>query len=157
MQTIAILTLIIGIVCLFAELFMPGFGLFGILGFICILASWGVTIFAFKLGFIIVLIEIILLGLGGFFIIKRLKRMQIYSKFILSDIVEQDKKQIGNMEHFVGKEGVAKTDLRPFGSAEFNGINIDVLSDDGYIKKDCLIKVVKFEENKLYVKMINSN
>lgn len=157
MQTVAFLTLVLGVLCLLAELLMPGFGIFGMLGIVFMFVSWGVTIFTFKLGFIIVLIEIMFLGLISFFAIKKLKRMQIYSKFILSDVVEQDKKQIGNMEHFIGKEGIAKTDLRPFGSAEFNGINIDVLSDDGYIKKNCLIKAVKFEENKLYVKLLNTN
>ena len=61
------------------------------------------------------------------------------------------------MEEFIGREGICKTDLRPFGSAEFNGIVLDVLSDDGYIKRNSLIKIIKFEDNKLYVRLVNSN
>ncbi len=157
MEILVILLLIVGLTCLFIELLMPGFGVFGIIGIILILLSWGITIFTFKLGMVIVLIEIVLITTILYLTIKKLKRMQIYGKFILSDVVEKDKKQVGNMEEFVGREGICKTDLRPFGSAEFNGIILDVLSDDGYIKKNSLIKIIRFEDNKLYVRLINGN
>ena len=157
MEILVILLLIVGLTCLFIELLIPGFGVFGIIGIILILLSWGITIFTFKLGMVIVLIEIVLITTILYLTIKKLKRMQIYGKFILSDVVEKDKKQVGNMEEFVGREGICKTDLRPFGSAEFNGIILDVLSDDGYIKKNSLIKIIRFEDNKLYVRLINGN
>ncbi len=158
MEMLAILTLLVGVTFLIIELLMPGFGIFGIIGLGLIILSWGVTIFIFKaLGIFIVLVEIVIMALGLFIVIKKLKNKQIYGKFILSDVLEKEKKQVGNMEDFIGKEGICKTDLRPFGSGEFNGVVLDVLSDDGYIKKNSLIKITKFEENKLYVKLLNSN
>ncbi len=157
MEILVSLLLIVGLAFLFIELIMPGFGIFGVLGLIFMILSWGITIFSFKLGALIVLIEILSITLFLYFFIKKLKRMQLYGKFILSDVLQNEKKDIGNMENFVGKEGICKTDLRPFGSAEFNGIILDVLSDDGYIKKNSIIKVIKFEQNKLYVRLANSN
>ncbi len=157
MEILVLLLLIIGLFCIFIELLMPGFGIFGIIGIIFIILSWAITIFTFKLGIVIVLIEIIFISILLFLIIKKLKNMQIYGKFILSDVVQQDKKEVGNMEELVGREGICRTDLRPFGSAEFNGVVLDVLSDDGYIKRNSLIKIVKFEDNKLYVRLVNGN
>ncbi len=157
MEILVTLLLIVGLFCVFIELLMPGFGIFGILGIIFIILSWGITISTFKLGIVIVLIEIIFISILLFLIIKKLKNMQIYGKFILSDVVQQDKKEVGNMEELVGREGICKTDLRPFGSAEFNGVVLDVLSDDGYIKRNSLIKIIKFEDNKLYVRLVNGN
>ena len=157
MEILVSLLLIVGLAFLVIELLIPGFGIFGIVGIILMILSWGITIFSFKLGILIVLLEIFAITLGLYIFIKKLKRMQVYGKFILSDVLENDKKDIGNMENFIGREGVCKTDLRPFGSAEFNGIVLDVLSDDGYIKKNSIIKVIKFEENKLYVRLANAN
>ena len=153
-----LLLLMIGITCLVVELLMPGFGIFGIVGIISLILSWGITLFTFKtLGIVFVLVQIVVMPFALYLVIKKFKRMQIYGKFILSDVVEKDKKQVGNMEEFIGREGICKTDLRPFGSAEFNGIVLDVLSDDGYIKRNSLIKIIKFEDNKLYVRLVNSN
>lgn len=157
MEILIIFLLIVGLSCLFVELLIPGFGAFGIIGIILIILSWIITIFSFKFGILIVLIEILSITLGLYFAIKKLKRMQIYGKVILTDVLENDKKQVGNMEYFVGKEGISKTDLRPYGSGEFNGIALDVVSDDGYIKRNSLIKVIKFEDNKLYVGLVNRN
>ena len=157
MEILITLLLIVGLLCVFIELLMPGFGIFGILGIIFIILSWIITIFTFKLGIVIVLIEIIFISILLFLIIKKLKNMQIYGKFILSDVVQQDKKEVGNMEELVGREGICRTDLRPFGNAEFNGVVLEVLSDDGYIKRNSLIKIIKFEDNKLYVRLVNGN
>ncbi len=157
MEILIILLLIVGLASLIIELLMPGFGVFGITGVILMILSWGITIFKYTFGIGIVLIELVVITLGLYLLIKRLKHMQIYGKFILSDVVEKDKKDIGNMEEFIGREGICKTDLRPFGNAEFNGVVFEVLSDDGYIKKNSLIKIIKFEDNKLYVRLVNGN
>lgn len=157
MELLIVLLLVVGLACLFVELLMPGFGVFGIVGAILIILSWGITIFTFRLGIVIVLVEIAVITVGLYLAIKKLKRMQIYGKVILNDVLQNDKKQVGNMEEFIGREGICKTDLRPFGSGEFNGVVLDVLSDDGYIKKNSLIRIIKFEDNKLYVKLVNSN
>lgn len=157
MEIFIILLLVVGLASLIIELLVPGFGIFGIIGIIFMILSWGITIFKYTFGIGIVLVELVFITLGLYLLIKRLKRMQIYGKFILSDVVEKDKKDIGNMENFVGREGICKTDLRPFGNAEFNGVILEVLSDDGYIKRNSLIKIIKFEDNKLYVRLVNAN
>lgn len=157
MEILIILLLVVGLASLIIELLVPGFGIFGIIGIILMILSWGITIFRYTFGIGIVLVELVFIVLGLYLLIKRLKRMQIYGKFILSDVVEKDKKDIGNMENFVGREGICKTDLRPFGNAEFNGVILEVLSDDGYIKRNSLIKIIKFEDNKLYVRLVNGN
>ena len=68
MEILVTLLLIVGLFCVFIELLMPGFGIFGILGIIFIILSWGITISTFKLGIVIVLIEIIFISILLFLI-----------------------------------------------------------------------------------------
>lgn len=157
MEILSMLLLIFGMMSLIFELLLPGFGIFGLFGMIFIILSWGMTIFLFKFGVLIVLTEIILLSLLVLIIVKQLKNMKLYRKIVLSDVVGKEQKEIINIEHFIGMEGLTKTDLRPFGTAQFNDIIIEVLSDDGYIKSNSKIKVMRIEENKIYVKPLNCN
>lgn len=157
MHILAIVLLALGIFSLIVEMLIPGFGIFGVFGIIFIIASWGITLFVFKFGLLIVFFEIIFVSVFMFLLIKELKRRQIYCKLILCDILPNSKKDIGNLEDFIGREGTSKTALRPFGIAEFNGINIEVFSDNGYISNNIKIKVIRVSENKMYVKALNSN
>lgn len=153
----ALLLLIIGVVSLVVELLLPGFGIFGIVGAIAVFISWAITIFSGVFGIFIVAIEIIIISLAFIFIIKKLKRMQIYGKIILTDVIRKEKKEISNLEELIGKEGVAKTDIKPFGRAEFNGIILDVYSDTEYIKVLSKIKVTRVFDNKMYVSISRAN
>lgn len=157
METLIVVLLIVGLFLIGVELIVPGFGIFGILGALSLLTSWAVTIFTFKLGIFIVALEIVILYFAFYFIWKYIRKRQLYSNLILFDTLKEDKRKIGNMEYFVNKEGICKTDLRPFGNVDFNGMIVEVLSDDGFVRKNSIVKATKFEDNKLYVKCVNSN
>lgn len=156
MQLLAIIFLIIGIILLLIEILIPGFGVFGIFGVILIVTSFYMTTLFFKFGIIIVLLEMILALFIFYMLIKKMKRMQLFGKIVLSDSVK-NKKEFANLEEFIGREGITKTALRPTGDAEFNGIIIEVISENGYIENNIKIKVTRILENKLYVKQLNCN
>lgn len=158
MQLLTIIFLIVGIILLGIELIVPGFGIFGISGIISILISWIMTVSTFKFfGITIVLFEIIFISIGFYMLFKKMKKMQLFGRIILSDSNNKNKKDFANLEEFIGREGITRTALRPAGDAEFNGITIEVVSDSGYIDNNTRIKVTKFLENKLYVKPLNYN
>ncbi|MDE6181986.1 MAG: NfeD family protein, partial [Eubacteriales bacterium] len=110
----------------------------------------------FRFGIIIVLLEIIVCFLTFYTLIKKMKRMQLFGKIILSDSIK-NKKEFANLEEFIGREGMTKTALRPTGDAEFNGVILEVMSENGYIDNNTKIKVTRILENKLYVKQLNYN
>lgn len=156
MEILAIILLITGLIFCIIELIVPGFGIFGILGLILILISWALTIIFIPFGLLIVLIEVILGCYIFYLIINYIKRKQIFGKIVLYDIIK-NKKEIANLDEFVGREGITTTALRPFGNAQFNSIILEVVSENGYINNNTKIKCTRVIENKLYVKQINSN
>lgn len=157
MEILSIILLILGYVSIVIEMLIPGFGIFGIAGVISIAISWGITIFTIPIGIFIVMAEIILSIICFVFIIKKMKKMQIYGKVILTDVIGNNKKTVANLEQMIGKEGTTKTDMKPFGKVEINGMTLDAYSESGYIKVLSKIKVVRVIENKMYVAYINKN
>ena len=73
---------------------------------------------------------------------------------------EEQKKDQGyissdDLKYFIDKEGIAKTDLRPSGSADIEGLKLDVVSDGEYIAQGSKIKIVKVQGSKILVKKLN--
>ena len=56
-----------------------------------------------------------------------------------------------DMEYLIGKKGVALTDLRPSGKGEFDGVKLDILSSNYYIKKDSALVITEVKNNRILV------
>jgi len=56
----------------------------------------------------------------------------------------------------LGKEGITKTDLRPQGMVDFNGTNVEVVSDAKFIPVDKRVKVVDVQNRRVFVKLIEN-
>ncbi len=54
----------------------------------------------------------------------------------------------------IGKEGLALSDLRPIGTAEFADERVDVSTDGEYINKGTPVKVVRFDNMKVVVRAV---
>lgn len=157
MVYLAITLLLIGIACLFIEVFVPGFGVFGISGIISIIVSSIITVIFIPFGIIIVVSEIIIIALLMIAILNYIKRHQLHGKIILDESLNYEKNEMGDLDYFVGKEGITKTPLKPFGNVDFNGVTIEAYSDGEYIQSHEKVKVINVHENKIYVKKLNSN
>lgn len=157
MMYLALILLLIGIICLFTEVFIPGFGVFGITGIILTIISAVITVIFIPFGIIIVVSEIILLSLLMLIVLNYIKKHQLYGKIILDETLNYEKKEMGDLEYFLGKEGITKTPLKPFGNVDFNGVIIEAYSDGEYIQPHEKIKVINVHDNKIYVKRLNSN
>ena len=57
-----------------------------------------------------------------------------------------------NMKHLLDMEGVALSELRPAGFIEIDGEKLDALSEGEFISKNSLVKVVRVEGSKIYVR-----
>lgn len=158
MQWVPALLLIVGVVMLIVEMFVPGFGFFGITGTLSLIAGIVVRIcqglnltqslalilivlgfFVFVVAFMIYGAQYGILGKTGLF-----ERRSTLSK----DYNEADRKT----RKLVGKSGKAITNLDLAGKAKIRGKIYDVVSISSYIEKGANVKVVEIKDNAIMVR-----
>lgn len=149
--------LFLGIALLVIEAFIPGFGVLGVSGIAAIIISSVIVVFTVPFGPFIVIGEIIVLAFAIYMLFKFLKKNQLYNKLILNETLNSEKKDIGNLEYYIGKEGVTKTSLRPFGTVDFDGVTVEVCSDSGYVEAQKSVVVTEISGQKIMVKLLNKN
>ncbi|MCL2351594.1 MAG: hypothetical protein FWC55_03570 [Firmicutes bacterium] len=152
MLMVSIVILIIAAAFLLAEAHIPGFGFFGITGIVLLLVSTVITVVYVPFGIVVVLGEYAVLAGGVAVFVRWAKSRQMYGQFILRDTLNEDKSGFGDLDAFLGKEGVAKTSLRPVGVADFNGVSLEVTADCAYIQENTRIKVTEVSGRKLVVR-----
>ena len=67
---------------------------------------------------------------------------------------EQGFRSTEAMEVFLGKVGRTLTTLRPTGSADFDGVKLDVVSDGEYIEPGCPVEITKVEGRRILVRAL---
>ena len=146
-----IIIAMLGLLLLFVEILMPGFGLFGILGTISLL---GTLVAVFKLyGFTIFLIMLIAVVIIFFGMIAFAKKSGLYNKVVLRD--RQDAKGFDEapLQGLLGKTGMTHTELKPFGVAEIDGQIVDVCSTGDFIDRNVKIQVIQITGKTVTVKV----
>ena len=147
---IIILTLL-GLLLLFVEVLMPGFGLFGILG---TLALMGALVMAYKFyGFFIFLLLLILAVLLFFAMILFAKKSGLYNKVVLKEQQQEKGFDESTLQGLLGKIGVTHTELKPFGVAELEGKLVDVCSTGEFIDRGTQIQVIQIVGKTVTVKV----
>lgn len=148
MDSIALVFIIIGIVLLIAEIFIPSFGITGVFGIIAIIIGVIFTADTFFGGMI--LFTIIL----AFSILLMFIAYKLFAKkgspLILEESLRDDQSNM-SLEFFVHKEGVAITPLRPAGTADIDGVRLDVLTQGEFIEKGSPVKVTSIQGKKILV------
>ena len=149
-----VLLFIVGMGLLILEVFVPGFGLFGIAGILSILASFyfvlGGNASALNWLAISIVAALTLFAL----MIKYLPSNPDWNLFVLKDKQENSEgySVTPDLTQYAGKSGVAVTTLRPAGIALIDGIRIDVVTFGDYIDAGTNIVVDKVEGSKIFVK-----
>lgn len=166
-----ILVFLAGLILLALEIFViPGFGIAGISGILCIIIGLGLALIDNdKLNFegigmlsvgwaFFRVTAVVFFGLIFFLIFgKSMFESKALAPMILKNeetahhgfsVARADYKQLG------GKEGVALTDLRPSGKVSIEEEVYDALTMGEYITKGTAIKVVKHEGYSIVVKQV---
>ncbi len=140
----------LGLLLVFVEILMPGFGLFGILGAISLLGSLIVTFQMY--GMMMFMIMLVLLILAFFALILFAKKSGLYNKVVLKD--KQDAKGFDEtmLQGLLGKTGLTQSTLRPFGVAEFDGQTVDVCSQGDFIDRGEKVQVIQITGKVVTVK-----
>lgn len=161
----------VGLILLLLEIFViPGFGVAGILGIVCIVASLalsGIDDFTFEflpdfVGAIIrSLFFVISCSLISVFASIWLSRKLFGSRRLNFALHAEQKVEEGfvgvdmTVKEEVGKEGVVFTDLRPAGKVEINDDVYDAVSNTGaFIQKGTRVKVIKYQAGQVYVEKL---
>jgi membrane-bound serine protease (ClpP class) len=154
MVTLCIILLALSLVCLVVEMFMPGFGVFGISGLLLMIASAVLAVMYIPFGWVFVAAEVAVLILFGYLIFMRIRKRQLYGKLIMNETLNDEIPTFGDLESLIGKEGRTMSALRPFGEAEFNGKQLEVSSEGAYIEKDVRVRVSAINNNRIIVRVM---
>ncbi|MGP4107228.1 NfeD family protein [Virgibacillus sp. L01] len=152
----AIILLILGLVLIIAEFFVPG-GIVGLLGVGSVVGSLlisgqdiGHMSMSIGIAFIVAIIAAIIL----------FKSMGMEKGFFRHIILkDQTSTELGyvssvNRLELIGLEGVTVTQLRPSGTAIFDDERLDVVSEGGFIQSNKPVKVVKVEGVRVVVREV---
>ncbi len=155
--TIGLILLIAGFVLAGVEMCVPGFGLPGISGMICLVAGVIMTSKSIEQGIMNTIIVVVILAVMMTIVMLIMHLPRKSSPIVLNDEMTNMSEYIDDddLGCLIGKEGMAITDLRPFGKGMFEGVELAVRVYDGkYIQHGSRIKIIGQKDNTLLVKMI---
>ena len=144
----ACIAMIAGFVFLVIEMWIPGFGLPGITGIALMVCGIAAAEPTGMQALALVLFWAVLLGIALAVTMRSLAKGRLgRSKLILNDSVNAEQTDVLP----VGTKGIARTDLRPSGIAEFAGARVSVVADGEYIPKGTHVTVTRADGNRVEV------
>ncbi|HIS28154.1 MAG TPA: nodulation protein NfeD [Candidatus Avamphibacillus intestinigallinarum] len=152
----AILLLILGIILIVIEFFIPG-GIVGAFGVASIVGSLFMSGYSLANMALSVSIAIVVAAIVGFIMYKYVGLNKgLFKHIVLSDrtMTEQGYISSDDKSSLLGQVGKTLTALRPAGTAIFDQDRVDVVSEGRFVEKDCLIKVVQVEGVRVVVREV---
>lgn len=152
----ALICLILGLALMVFEMFTPGMGVPGILGFCLLIAAIVLRADTFANGAFTLAIILVLLGAAAFFVFRSFKKGVLSrSPIILKESIGEKSTSLSDadMQLLVGQEGIALTALRPSGNAVFGERRLDVVSEGEFIAKGAKIVIIRVEGLRVLVKL----
>lgn len=149
-----ILFFVLGLVLLVVEIFIPGFGIFGILGICSILLSFYYILGAGVVGAQWLALSLVVAIAIAAVLVKYLPSNPAWKLFVLKDNQKSKYVKSTNYEKYVGKKGTALTVLRPAGRAVIAGDKLDVLTEGDFIEEGSEIVVSRIKNNKIFVETL---
>lgn len=153
---LTVLLLVIGFGLVFLEMHIPGIGVPGILGAICLILAVVLTAQNFAQALVMALAILAILGIMIGVVLTWFTKGKLFKPLILA---EEQKKEHGyisssDLDYLLGKKGIAITDLRPSGSVDIDGVKLDVISDGEYILSGTKVEIFEVSGVKLLVKKV---
>lgn len=153
-----VLLFILGVILLGVEAMMPGFGLFGLGGILCIGISIVLAAPSWEAGIIsltVALVGTIILVMLSF---KLLSKRKFWDRLVLGIKYKKEDGYVSqgqDMSKYVGLKGEAYTILRPAGTALLeDGARLDVVTDGEFIPQGNKIEVIRVEGLRVVVREV---
>ncbi len=172
-----IIAIVAGLVCIAIEIFIiPGFGVFGVLGFVLVFGGLVGTFVSaggsmsspqtqqqLMHGTVVVLLALVTAGVGWWLFIRKAQDLPLFQKLLLNDTPANLNGPERSLLHAivaddgsvrVGDLGETTTPLYPIGQADFNGQIHDVYSAFGTIERGERVRVVKVNRMRIEVEPV---
>lgn len=152
----SIILVIIGIILIVLEFFVPG-GIMGLLGVLSIITS--LLLAAENISHMIfsILIAILVTIIASVVLFRRFGYEKgIFRRIILFDSTSSEQGYVSNQNRLdlIGLEGTTVTPLRPSGTAVFNDERVDVVTEGSFISSNIKVKIIKVEGSRIVVREI---
>ena len=147
---------LVGIAFLIVELFLPGFGVMGICGVLClitVIVLQFITAQPLVATLVAVVLGLVLVTMVVVFMRSMKNGLLFRSPIVLKDRIEAEavKPSTGALDQLVGKTGKTLTPLRPSGIALIEGQRYSVEAQATFIDKDTEITVRSVDGTKITV------
>jgi membrane-bound ClpP family serine protease len=153
---LAAICLVVGLVLMTIEIFYPGFGVFGLAGAVLLIAGVVLTARNATEAFILIMAILAVLAVIFTAFLRSASKGKLNKSLVLNNTLDRASGYIGteDLNYLLGKEGVTNTVLRPSGTADFQGVKLDVVSDGEFISQSTKVKIIKVEGRRIVVKTI---
>ncbi len=152
-----VILFIAGVILLIIEATIPGFGVVGIGGIICIVISIILASSSPAAGLITILVSFALTAVILPIIFKHAPKSKLFERIVLTVQLRKEAGYISSYDKstdLLGKTGVALTNLRPAGAVLLDGKRIDVVSNGEFITMNTKVKVIKVEGIRIVVEKV---
>lgn len=158
MIVLAVILVLIGVVMTGIEGIIPGFGIFGIGGVLCLVLGAFLMTDDMRSGFICSGVLVACLPVTIPLVAKLLKEVPLVKRLVrTSALTTEEGYSAKNKENdsYIGKVGKASSPLRPSGSILLeDGTKLDVITRGAYIEKDAQVRVIKAEGTWFVVELV---
>ena len=154
----SIILFVLGLILLIIEMLHPGFGLPGGLGIVCMIVDVCITAKTWTQGLILTAVILALIAVLVIVCIVLAQKGKLPGKLILKQSTDRASGftagATGARQDLLGKTGLAATDLRPAGIADFDGQRLDVVTQGGYVARGETVLITALEGNRIVVKPV---
>ena len=152
-----------GVILVIVEIFfVPGFGVPGVLGLICVITALVLSLIgmpinvSFETGLLAEAMTRVLLSLMGAFVLAlvamRLLSRTEFGKALVLETAEAGWTSAPAANDFLGRVGEAVTDLRPGGKVSIDGERYDATSEREFVARGTRVKVIGKDGHELIVR-----
>lgn len=147
-----------GIVLLGIEAVVPGTCIFGVSGMVLLLAALYFYLGAGAMASIVVAIVSVIALIVGIWLVKKAPHTWIGRRLTLTLESTKDRGYSGNDERtdLLGREGIARSVLRPAGRVIFDDTPVDVVTDGEFYEPGTKVVVVAVTGGRVVVRKVES-
>lgn len=150
---IGLVLLVIGLILIGAEMVIPGFGLPGISGGICLVLGIFMASDSLEQGLTLTVILAVIIAVMLTCVVVFFHSKKIQPPIMLQEEMKAENPFLNaeDLVYLIGKEGTASTDLRPEGKCDIDGVSFEVRSEGEYIKKGSGVRIIRIQGSTLIV------
>ncbi len=149
--------LIVGLLLLLVEMFVPGFGIAGGSGVVLLIIGIFLTASSPFEAMVMFVLLIVLVAVVLTIVLKSAKSGRLSRTLILQSSSKKEEGYISSNDPsaLIGKTGRAMTHLRPAGTGDFEGKRIDIVSDGGFIDKGETVRIINAYGSRVVVEAVS--